>query len=249
MIHLKTRQEIEIMGEGGRRLRKVVQELMPKIKEGMTTRQIDNEAERLVKKMRGEPSFKRVKGYRWSTCLCINEQIVHTPPSERVIKSGDILTVDIGMYYEGFHTDFADTIAIGDLDEKSKMFLQTGKETLKYAIEKVKAGNRLGEISQTIQRKIEEAGFNIVKELTGHGVGRDLHEDPNIPGFIDKPLEKTQLIQPGLVVAVEVIYATGEGEMTYESPDQWSIRTKDGSLAGCFEHTVAVTNTNTLILT
>lgn len=249
MIDFKSKGEVETMKEGGRRLKEVVKELIAKIKQGMTTKQIDNEAERLIRKIGGEPSFKRVKGYHWSTCLPINEQIVHTPPSARILQEGDILTIDIGMYYKGFHTDFADTIAIGKVEKKITDFLQTGKQALWLAIGKVKRGNRLGEVSLTIQREIEKQGYSIVKELTGHGVGKELHEDPYIRGFLDSSLENTPIIKPGLVVAIEVIYAMGSGQMIQEKHDNWSIQTADGSLSACFEHTVAATDTNTLILT
>ena len=249
MIKLKTDKEIKIMTEGGVRLRKVVKELMPQIKAGMTTAQIDNKAEKLIIKMGGESSFKKVAGYFWSTCLPVNEQIVHTPPSNRTLQDGDILTVDIGMYYKGYHTDFADTVAIGIVDKKIKRFLEKGKKTLTLAIKKVKKGKRMGEISQTIQDEIEGAGYSIVRELTGHGVGHDLHEDPNIPGFLDSPVENTIMIRRGMVLAIEVIYAIGGGKMEHEANDDWSIRTKDKSLSACFEHSVAVTDINTLILT
>lgn len=249
MIYLKSEEEIEVMREGGRRLREVVKEFIPQIKAGVKTSQIDNEAEKLIKKMGGEPSFKKVTGYFWSTCLPINEQIVHTPPSARALQDGDILTVDIGMYYKGFHTDFADTLAIGKVSNKIESFLQTGRNTLALAIKKVEKGRKIGEISQTIQKEIEAAGYSIVKELTGHGVGKDLHEDPNIPGFLDRPIENTIMIRRGMVIAIEVIFAMRRGEMEHEENNDWSIRTKDESLSACFEHSVAVTDTNTLILT
>ena len=181
--------------------------------------------------------------------MCINEQIVHTPPADRVLQEGDILTVDLGMYYKGFHTDFANTIEIGEVKQRNRAFLGKGKKTLELAIKKVKTGTRLGEVSKTIQEGIEKAGYSIVKELTGHGIGRDLHEDPNIPGFLEGPLESTLLVKPGLVVAIEVIYARGDGEMEYETKDGWSIRTSDRSLSACFEHTIAVTDGGSIILT
>lgn len=249
MIKLKTKKEIEIIEEGGRRLREVIRYLIPQIKAGITTKQINNEAERLIMKMGGEPSFKKVKGYLWSTCLSINEQIVHTPPSDRILNYGDILTVDIGMFFKRFHTDFANTITIGKVNEKIETFLQTGRQTLDLAIKKIKKDSRIGEISQTIQKEVGKAGYSIVKELTGHGVGRNLHEDPYIPGFLNRPVENTLMIKPGLVIAIEVIYAMGNGQMEHEENDDWSIRTTDKSLSACFEHTVAVTDNETLVLT
>ena len=224
MIRLKTKEEIEIMKMGGKKLREVVKELIPQIKVGMTTNEIDVKAEELIRAKGAEPSFKRVKGYHWSTCLTVNEEIVHTPPSEKILKNGDILTVDIGIYYKGFNTDFADTIGIGKIEEKSGLFLKTGKKTLISAINKAKAGERLGSISDSIQKDIESAGY------------------------LDRPLKKTLIIKPGLVIAIEVIYAMGRGDMKDEA-NNWSISTVDKSLSACFEHTVAVTDTNTLILT
>ncbi|OGK09893.1 type I methionyl aminopeptidase [Candidatus Roizmanbacteria bacterium RIFCSPHIGHO2_01_FULL_35_10] len=249
MIKLKTQEEIGIMREGGNRLRKVIKELMPGIKAGMTTNEIDKKAEELITKYGGEPSFKRVKGYFWSTCLTVNEQIVHTPPSDKILKNGDILTVDIGIFYKGFNTDYADTIAIGKIEDKTRKFLDTGKKTLDLAIKSVKLSGRLGEISQIIQNEIEGAGYSIVKELTGHGVGRDLHEDPIVPGYLNEPINRTLIIKPGLVIAIEIIYSMGKGDMMHEPNNNWSICTADGNLAACFEHTVAVTNINTFILT
>jgi len=249
------------MKEGGRRLKEVVRELRPQIKAGMTTAQIDKIAESLIVKKGGQPSFKKVRDYFWSTCLTVNEQIVHTPPSAKVLKTGDILTVDIGIYYKGFHTDYADTVAIGKIDVEIIKFLAKGKKTLDLAIKKLKIGNRLGQISQVIEKEITGAGYSIVKELTGHGIGRELHEDPYIPGFLDRTEKQTPTIKPGLVIAVEVIYSLGSGEMMHETENNWSIRTSDSSLSACFEHTVAVTyepeqsslqgetDTNTIILT
>jgi len=249
MIRLKTKEEIEIMKEGGRRLKEVVRELMPTIRAGMTTNQVDKKAEELIKRNGGEPSFKRVKDFFWSTCLTVNEQIVHTPPSEKVLRDGDILTVDIGMFYQGFNTDYADTISIGSLKSNVAGFLEAGKKTLELAINEVVAGKRIGNISETIEKGITSAGYSIIHELTGHGVGRELHEDPIVPGYLSKPIDRTLKIKPGLCIAVEVIYSMGKGEMEHEPDNNWSIRTKDRSLSACFEHTVAVLDTKTVILT
>lgn len=249
MIHLKSDVEIGIMSEGGRRLRKVVDELRQIIKAGITTEQIDIEAETLIKKRGGEPSFKRVPGYKWSTCLPVNEQIVHTPPSDRKLIDGDIVTLDIGMYYKGFHTDYADTVAIGTIDKETEKFLRIGKNTLNSAIKFAECNRKLGDISKEIEKHIVSNGYCIIKELTGHGIGRELHEDPYVPGFLDRPINKTQIIKPGLVIAIEVIYAASTNKMIYETGSDWSIRTDDKSLSACFEHTVAITNIKSFILT
>lgn len=250
MIRLKTLSEIEIMKEGGKRLRKVVQELIPIMRPGITTEQIDNAAELLIKKSGGESSFKKVPHYRWSTCLSVNEEVVHTPPSKRILKQGDILTLDIGMFYGGFHTDYADTFIVGGLpDSESKKFLEVGKTTLDKALQQIKVGNRLGHISRAIQSEIYNYGYFVLKELTGHGVGRKLHEEPFIPGFLDRPIAKTPVMVQGLTIAVEVIYSKSTERIVHEQGNSWSIKTADGSMSACFEHTVAVTKERMLILT
>jgi len=249
-IDLKTKEEIRIMQEGGLRLKRVVAALLKKIDVGNTTKEIDNLASELIKKQRGEPSFKKVKDYFWTTCLPINNQVVHTPPSDRKLKQGDVLTLDIGMYFKGYHTDFATTLFIGgNPDDKINHFLETGKRALNKAIVAAKLGNRLGQISAAIEKEIYGQGFFILKELTGHGIGKTLHEDPYIFGYKEKPINKTLLIRSGLTIAIEVIYSMGTEEIVYEKENDWSIMTQDGSLSACFEHTVAITEDKTLILT
>ncbi|NTU46597.1 type I methionyl aminopeptidase [Candidatus Roizmanbacteria bacterium] len=250
MIHYKTKEEIEIMKEGGKRLRAVVDELMPWIQEGMTTQEVDRKAEELIIKQGGSSSFKRVPGYTWTTCVPIGDQVVHTRPSKRILKKGEVLTVDIGVFYKGFHTDYADTIVIGgETDEDTKHFLQVGKNTLEKAIAKAKPGNHLGEISKVIEDEIYGHGYFTLHDLTGHGIGRDLHEDPYVFGYVEKPVEKTIVMKPGLVIAIEIIYSKGSEDIAHEKGDSWSLVTKDGSLSACFEKTVALTDKNAHILT
>ena len=250
MINLKTKEEIAIMTECGAKLRQTVEELIPWIKEGMTTLDIDNEAERLLIKHGAESSFNKVHGYKWSTCLPINEQAVHTPPTKRVLQNGDVLTVDIGAFYKGFHTDTATTIVIGgNTDEETQKFLDVGRKALDKGIAQVKAGNHLGHISRVIQNEVEGNGYFILKQLTGHGIGRELHEDPYVFNFLDRPIEKTYKMRPGLVIAVEVIYSQGTEEIVHEEEEEWSIITDDHSLSACFEKTIAITEENAYILT
>jgi len=250
MINYKTKQEIEIMKQGGEKLKKAVSQLLLFVTDGITTEEIDCEAERLIKKEGAESSFKRVEGYYWTTCISINEQVVHTPPSKRIVKTGDAITIDIGAYYRGFHTDYSTTFVVGEkTDEKTKKFLKIGEETLYKAIDKAKLGNRIGEISKTIQQEIYGNGYFIMKQLTGHGVGRDLHEDPFIPGYLERSINKTPIIKEGLVIAIEVIYSKGTEVIKTEPGNKWSIVTEDGSLSACFEHTVAITDKTTVILT
>ncbi len=250
MIKLKKKEEIEIMREGGRRLREIVRLLSTKIKAGVTTNEIDYEAEKLIRKFNGESSFKKVPGYFWSTCLSVNEQIVHTPPSKRILQEGDLLTLDIGLEYRGYNTDYAYTYFVGkSIDPEKSRFLAIGKRALQMAIRQAKAGNRIGNISQAIEKEIYGNGFFVLKELTGHGIGRLLHEEPYVPGFLDRPLNQTPIIKPGLTIAIEVIYSEGAESFVYERGNEWSVVTADGSLAACFEHTVAVTEKETLVLT
>lgn len=250
MIKLKTEEEITVMAESGKRLKAVVKELLPLIRAGITTLDIDKKAEELIKKQGGDSSFKTVPGYLFSTCLTVNEQIVHTKPCNRVLKDGDVLTLDIGMLYRGWHTDYAITKVVGgeSKDEKINKFLKIGENTLYLAIKEAKIGNRLGAISQVIEREIKGNGYFIIKELTGHGIGKKLHEDPYVFGFVERPIDRTLLIKNGLVIAIEIIYAMGTEEMVYEK-DNWSIMTKDRSLSACFEHTIAITEKGPIILT
>jgi len=250
MINLKSDKEIAEMTEGGKKLKAVVKNLLFLIKAGVTTKEIDDKAEELIKKQGGNSSFKTVPGYLFSICSPINEQIVHTKPSSRILKDGDVLTLDIGMLYKGWHTDYAVTKVVGgqSKDEKINKFLKIGEETLYLAIKKAKIGNRLGAISEVIEKEITDNGYFIIKELTGHGIGRELHEDPYIFGFVDQPINKSLLIKKGLVIAIEIIYAMGTNDMIYEK-DNWSLITKDRSLSACFEHTIAVTDQGPIILT
>lgn len=238
------------MTEGGKRLRQVVKELLPKIKSGISTKEIDDEAERLIIKLGGESSFKKVKGYSWTTCLPINEQVVHTIPSARIIKKGDLLTVDIGFFYQGFHTDYAITQFVDkEPSIKEARFLNSGIEALKKAINKAQVGQYLGEISAQIEKIINGNGYYIIRQLTGHGIGRELHENPYVPGYVDRPINKTLKIKEGLVIAIEVIYSQGTEEIVSERSNDWSLITLDRSLSACFEHTVAVTGAGPRILT
>ena len=250
MVNLKSTHEIALMTESGKRLKAVVKDLTPLIKAGITTKEIDDKAEALIKAQGGESSFKSVPGYLFSTCTPINEQTVHTKPCDRVLKTGDVLTLDIGMLYKGWHTDYAITTVIGgeSKDPKVNKFLKIGEDTLYLAIKEAKIGGRLGSISKVIEREIVGNGYFIIKELTGHGIGKKLHEDPYVFGFVDRPINKTAVIKIGLVIAIEIIYAMGTETMVYEE-DNWSIITKDRSLSACFEHTIAVTDQGPIILT
>ncbi len=250
MINYKTPDEIKTMQKSGAILKEVMAEVVPQIKPGMTTLKIDEIVQEGIKKRGGDLSFNKVDGYKWAICASVNDQLVHTPPSNYVLKNGDVLTIDIGVYYGGFHTDHADTFIVGSNDDpKLKKFLEVGRIALEKALKEVKVGNFVGDVSRAFQTEIEGAGYNVVKRLTGHGIGRDLHEEPYIPCFVSKPREETTPFKPGMVVAVEVMYAMGSGEMMHEPGNHWSIVTSDGSMSAQFEHTIAILDKNTLILT
>lgn len=248
MISIKTKKEIDAMKKGGSILREVLKETEAMLKPGLKTREVDAFVEKRITEKGGEPGFKRVKGYSWATCVCVNDQIVHTPPSDRVLRDGDVITVDAGVFYGNLHTDSALTVQIGTQTKDIQTFLETGRKALKKALAVTKVGNRIGHISQAFQETIEGAGYSIVRELTGHGVGHELHEDPYIPCFISGQIEKTALLKPGMTLAIEVMYAMGDPKIIYED-DGWSLKMADNSPSATFEHTVALTENRTLILT
>jgi methionyl aminopeptidase len=253
MINRKTTEEIALMREGGEKLGTIREALMKYAQPGVMLTDIEKLASDLIDKSGGAASFKQVKGYRWATCLCVNEVVVHGIPNEYILRHGDLLTIDIGLVYGGFHTDTASSKIVGvDTSpdkEKKESFLQVGYDTLMGAIDLCRIGHRIGEISASNQKMIEGAGYSIVKSLVGHGVGHELHEDPQIPNYTRGQIEHTYQFQGGETVAIEPIYVMGNPSVIYESDDGWTIATRDRSLAAVFEHSVAVTENGPLILT
>ncbi len=241
MISLKSPEEIAIMREGGQKLGKILEELLDFSQPGVTLNQIESEANRLIFLSGGTASFKTVADYRWATCLCVNDGIVHGIPTDYMLLDGDNLTIDIGLLYKGFHTDTAWAKIVGKKHDPGKeKFLKTGEDTLWKAIEQAKIGNHIGDISQVIQTGVEGVGFSVVKSLVGHGVGRELHEEPQVPGYTRGKIENTPELIEGMVIAIEIIYAMGRGEAVYAGDDGWTISTRDGSLAAVFEQTLAI---------
>lgn len=251
-IHIKTPQEIEIMAKGGKILSETMWEVLKHAKPGVSELELDSLAEKLIKKQGGEPGFKKVEGYKHTICISTNEVVVHGIPTPYRLQEGDVVGIDCGVFLNGFHTDMSESIQVGV--EKSRnlevqKFLDTGKEALQEALKQVKPGNRIGNISQTIQHIVEGGGYNVVRELIGHGVGRELHEDPPVPGYIHGKVERTPLLREGMVIAVEIIYNMGKKEVVFSGKDDWTIETKDGSLSGLFERTVAIVANGHKILT
>lgn len=251
-------QKVAVMVEGGKKLGKILQRLLDEAQIGVALLTLEDQAQKYIHEAGGIPSFQTVKGYRFATCLCVNDEVVHGLPRPYILKEGDVLTIDIGMLYRGFHTDTAWTkimdngkLKMENEEEyaKKKKFLQVGEETLWEAIKVARPGNRVGDISACIQKNIEESGYSVVKTLTGHAVGLHLHEEPMIPGYVSEPVDKTPLLTAGMTLAIEVIYATGKGSIAYANDDGWTLASRDRSLTAVFEHSIAATEEKTLVLT
>lgn len=247
MIPQKLTKEIKIMQKGGRKLAGFMEILLAKAKPGVSLKEIDCLADELMAKSGGKPSFKMVRGYHWATCLNVNQGVVHGVPSDYRLKKGDLLSIDLGLFYQGFHTDMARTIRIGK-ESRDKKFLEAGRKALAKATRVVRPGNRVGHISRVIEKEIKKAGFKPVLVLTGHGVGKKLHEAPAIPGYLRGRIANTEKLKPGMTLAIEVIYTQGKSEVVVKD-DDWTIETVDGQLAGLFENTIAVTKQGPLVLT
>ncbi len=253
MIGVKTLDEIELIKEGGKKLAAIREELLKNIKGGAVPVQIDNLAKKLIKEAGGTPSFMTVNNYQWATCISVNEGVVHGVPNKRPFEAGDVVSLDIGLLYKGWHTDTSWTKIVPSskfkIHSQNEKFLKIGEEALDKAISQAQPGNRVGHISRAIQETIEGAGYSIVKSLVGHGIGRILHEEPQIPGFLTGDIKNTPQLISGMVLAIEVIYAQGKGAITYGNEDGWTIVTKDGSLAALFEETVWVSAAGPVVLT
>jgi len=252
MIPIKTSEQIAVMKEGGRRLSWVFTQILREVKPGVSLKELEKLASKLIREQKGIPSFKTVKNYHWATCININEGVVHGIPDSYELKAGDLVSLDMGMIFGGFHTDMARTFQVRTqnlkLETQNLRFLEAGWAALMKATTVARAGNRVGHISQAMEDEIKKAGFSPVRELTGHGVGRRLHEEPEIPCFLRQPVEKTLLLKPRMVLAVEVIYTQGRPELVL-AENGWTLRTNDGKLAGLFENSLVITEGPPLVLT
>lgn len=240
-IKPKNKDEIEKMSQGGKILAEVKRALAKEIKVGHTPLDLEKQANDLIYSSGAEPSFKRVHGYHWATCINVNDGVVHGIPNERKFREGDIVSVDVGVYYRGFHTDSAFTVPISPVSGNTQEFLSTGELALKKSISKAVANGKISDISKTIQKVLESAGFSPSRDLTGHGVGEKLHEPPFIPCFWEDKTMQDYIIPSGATLAIEVIYCLGSPQIRISQEDGWTISTKDGKIAALFEETVAVT--------
>ncbi|MBM7650334.1 methionyl aminopeptidase [Bacillus ectoiniformans] len=246
MIICKTPREIEIMREAGRIVALTHQELKQHISPGISTKELDNLAEKFIRQHDAIPSFKGYNGFRGSICASVNEELVHGIPSDRVLKEGDIISIDIGANYRGYHGDSAWTYPVGVISDETKKLLEVTEESLYAGLEEAKPGERLSNISHSIQTLVESYGFSIVREYVGHGIGQNLHEDPQIPHY--GPPNKGPLLKPGMVLAIEPMVNAGSRYVkTLE--DNWTVVTQDGKMCAHFEHTIAITDTGFDILT
>ncbi len=247
-MQLKTKEELEIMLEGGKKLGRVKHALADMVAEGVSAWDIEVMAQKLIKDEGAEASFMMVPRYHWATCVNVNEGIVHgIPKKETVFKKGDIVSVDVGIFYKGFHTDTSMTVAV-DPSPEMKHFLEVGQRALKKAIAEVKVGKRIFDISNAIESTLDDEGLTPADGLVGHGVGRGLHEDPQIPGYIYTTREKTPEIQVGCALAIEVMYTPGNGKLKL-ADDGWTIETRDGTISALFEDTVLVTEKGPIVAT
>ncbi|CAN5299501.1 type I methionyl aminopeptidase [soil metagenome] len=247
-IDLKTEAEMQIMLEGGHKLGRVKKALQKAVKPGVTGWDIELLARKLIKEEGAEGSFDKVPNYKWMTCINVNDGVVHGIPKKATIfKEGDIVSVDVGIFYKGFHTDTAVSTYLGK-DQDKIDFLAAGRKSVWDGIKEVKRGKTIGDISAAIEKRLIANNLMPVWALTGHGVGRDLHEEPSIACYVsDDPISKL-VIGTGMCLAVEVMFTTGKGELK-QDPDGWTLRTKDGKIAGLWEETVAVTANGPIVLT
>lgn len=246
MIHYKTSEEVQIIKEGAQILGKAHGELAKYIKEGVKTSFLDKIAEEYIRDNHGVPSFKGYNGFPSSLCISVNEVVVHGFPSNYVLKDGDIISVDCGVFHQGFHSDSAYTYPVGEVSPQVLSLLKATKESLYLGIEKAIFGNRIGDIGHAIQKYVEAKGFTVVRELVGHGLGRNLHEAPEVPNYGKKG--SGPILKDGLIIAIEPMVNLGTRNIVQER-DGWTIRTADRKQSAHYEHTVAIFEDRTEILT
>jgi methionyl aminopeptidase len=248
VIQLKSVREIELMAEGGRILAAAVQRVRGAVHPGVSTLELDAVAEEFIRSHPGAtPAFKGLYGFTGSICASINQEIVHGIPSRtRVLADGDIISIDVGVAYRGYFTDSATTVAVGTVDRETARLLEVTERSLAAGIAAAVPGNHLGDIGAAVQQVVEGAGFSVVRDLVGHGIGVEFHEEPQVPNY-GKPKRGLKLV-PGLTIAIEPMVNVG-GPMTRTLPDKWTIVTVDGSRSAHFEHTVAITENGNRVLT
>ncbi len=246
MIILKSAQEIQSMREAGRVVAQVLDALTKAVAPGVSTAELDHLAEGIIRKAGAVPSFKGYNGFPASICASVNEEVVHGIPGMKVLRSGDIISIDVGAQVDGFHGDAAVTLPVGLIDAETARLLQVTEESLYKGIAQAKEGQRLSDISHAVQAHAEAYGFGVVRDYVGHGIGRAMHEDPQIPNF--GPPGRGPRLRVGMVLAIEPM--VNAGTFAVESmADGWTVVTSDGRPSAHFEHTVAITSDGPVILT
>jgi methionyl aminopeptidase len=247
MVTLKSPREIEIMARSGRIAAETLEQVAALVRPGATTEELDQAAERYIRSQGAKPSFKGLYGFPKSLCISVDEEIVHGIPSrKRVLREGSVVSVDVGVFLEGLHSDHARTFPVGAIAAEVQRLLDTTERALCAGVEQARLGNHVGDISYAIQSTVEAAGFGVFRELVGHGVGQRMHEDPQVPNF-GSPKRGPRL-QEGMTLAIEPMTSAGTIQ-TRTLPDRWTVVTADRALAAHFEHTVAVTRDGPRILT
>jgi methionyl aminopeptidase len=251
-IVIKSEKEIAIMRRAGKIVAEVLNILSKNIKAGMKTRELDVIAENETKRLGAKSSFKGYHGYPAVLCVSVNDEIVHGIPGDRILKDGDIVSLDFGVIYQGYQGDAAVTVTVGETSPDAKRLIEATKGCLQSGIAAARAGAKLGDISAAIQKHADSKGYSVVREYTGHGIGREMHEDPQIPNSTEPPFGLKAgtgpLLKKGMTLALEPMLSTGDWH-TRVADDHWTVLTADGSLAAHFEHTVAINNHEAEILT
>ncbi len=245
MVILKSPEEIEKMRRSNAIVAEVLAEIKEMVKPGVRTIDLDRRSEKLARKKGARPAFKGYRGYPFSLCTSVNCEVVHGMPSERPLKEGDIVSLDFGVYYDGYYGDAAVTVPVGPVSPAAERLMSVTEKALYLAIGNARSGKRLGDVSAEVQDHVEAAGFSVVRDYVGHGIGKDLHEDPQIPNFgmRSRGLE----LKPGMVLAIEPMVNEGTFEVRVLA-DDWTVVTRDGKLSAHFEHSVAVTEDGPVIL-
>ena len=246
MISVKNSDQIKLMKEAGRITGEALYLAGEKVRAGMTTKQLDTIIRQHIESRGARPSFLGYGGFPGSACISINNQVIHGIPGSRVIEDGDIVKVDVGAFYKGYHGDSANTFAVGNVSAEAKKLIEVTKQSFWAGIAEAKPGNRVGDIGFAVQSYIESQGFSVVREFVGHGVGRDLHEEPEVPNY-GRPGHGARLV-PGMTIAIEPM-VNQKGYQVEVLGDGWTTVTKDGGLSAHFEHTIAITESGPVILT
>jgi len=245
MIVYKTDAEIEAMGESARIVARILDELRPLIQPGVRTRDLDAYAERRTRELGAKPAFKGYRGYPASVCISVNEEIIHGIPSARVLRAGDLVSLDFGVVYEGFYGDAARSYAVGAVTPLASRLIEAAEASFHKGLEQMVEGRRVSDISHAVQTYVEAQGFSVIRSFVGHGIGRALHEEPQVPNFGFPG--RGPKIRPGLVLAIEPMIAAGDWDVDILD-DGWTAVTKDRSLAAHYEETVALTGSGAVIL-